>query len=252
MNRADNITNIKNTNKFNIDYEKIPNHIAIIMDGNGRWARKHNLPRAIGHREGVNTLRDIIKTTSDLGIKYLTLYAFSTENWKRPKQEISALMKLLIEYLKKEIKDLHKNNVKINTIGNLTELPVIVQDEINRSKLLTKDNDGLHVNIALNYGGRDEITRMVKDIGNDLLAGKIDLQDINQDLISNRLDTKEIPEPDLLIRTGGEYRISNFLLWQCAYSEFWFTDIYWPDFTSQNLKTAIYDFQNRKRRFGGI
>ena len=252
MNRADNITNIKNTNKFNIDYEKIPNHIAIIMDGNGRWARKHNLPRAIGHREGVNTLRDIIKTTSDLGVRHLTLYAFSTENWKRPKQEISALMKLLIEYLKKEIKDLHKNNVKINTIGNLTELPVIVQDEINRSKVLTKDNDGLHVNIALNYGGRDEITRTVKDIGNDLLAGKIDLQDINQDLISNRLDTKEIPEPDLLIRTGGEYRISNFLLWQCAYSEFWFTDIYWPDFTSQNLKMAIYDFQNRKRRFGGI
>lgn len=252
MNRADNITNIKNTNKFNIDYEKIPNHIAIIMDGNGRWARKRNLPRAIGHREGINTLRDIIKTTSDLGVRHLTLYAFSTENWKRPKKEISALMKLLIEYLKKEIKELHKNNVKINTIGNLTELPIIVQDEINRSKALTKDNDGLHVNIALNYGGRDEITRMVKDIGNDLLAGKIDLQDINQDLINSRLDTKEIQEPDLLIRTGGEYRISNFLLWQCAYSEFWFTDIYWPDFTSQNLVKAIYDFQNRKRRFGGI
>lgn len=252
MNIAKNIYNLKETGELYIDLERIPSHVGIIMDGNGRWAKERNLLRTIGHRAGVDALRDVIKTSSDLSIKYLSLYAFSTENWKRPKQEISALMKLLIEYLKKEVKELHRNNVRINAIGDITKFPETAQNEIKIAESLTRNNNGLHVNIALNYGSRDEIVRTIKKIGNELLEGKIDLDDINEDLININLDTQAIPEPDLLIRTGGEYRLSNFLLWQCAYTELWFTDLYWPDFSKQHLIQAIYDFQNRKRRFGGI
>ncbi|NLM03664.1 MAG: isoprenyl transferase [Clostridiales bacterium] len=243
---------LKKEGQLNLDYDKLPQHIAIIMDGNGRWATMRNMPRTVGHRNGVKALRNIIRTSSDLNIKYLTLYAFSTENWKRPKSEVSALMKLLIEYLRKEIGDLNKNNVKINTIGDITRFPENVLHEINIAKSLTNNNNGLNVNIALNYGGRDEIVRAIKKIGQELLTNNITINNINEELINNNLDAPETPDPDLLIRTGGEYRLSNFLLWQCAYTEFWVTDVYWPDFTENHLIQAIYDFQNRNRRFGGL
>lgn len=235
-----------------LDLERIPAHIAIIMDGNGRWAKKKGLPRTLGHRAGVEALREVVRTASDIGVQYLTLFAFSTENWKRPEQEVSALMKLLIEFLKKEVSELHKNNVRINTIGDIYRFPVSVQDEINKSKSLTKNNTGLWVNIALNYGSRDEITRAVKKLSKDVLDNKLHINEINEDTISKYLDTENIPDPDLLIRTSGEYRFSNFLLWQCAYTELLFTDTYWPDFDGEHLLKAILDFQNRQRRFGGI
>ncbi|KAB3536967.1 isoprenyl transferase [Alkaliphilus pronyensis] len=235
-----------------IDNNKIPNHIAIIMDGNGRWAKKRKLPRTFGHRAGVEALRDIISTASEIGVKNLTLYAFSTENWNRPKEEVSALMELLVEYLKKEVEELNKNNVKINTIGDIEGMPDYAGEEINNAKELTKGNDGLAVNIALNYGGRNEIIRGIKKLHKDLVENKINVEDLQPNVFSSYLDTANISDPDLLIRTSGEYRLSNFLLWQCAYTEFWFTDKYWPDFTGQDLILAIQDYQNRIRRYGGI
>ncbi|SES68250.1 Undecaprenyl pyrophosphate synthetase [Natronincola peptidivorans] len=246
------MSSIKKIEGFDIDIEKIPKHIAIIMDGNGRWAQKRKLPRALGHRAGVDAIRDVIETSSNIGISYLSIYAFSTENWKRPQEEISTLMKLLIEYLRKEVKELHKNNVRINTIGNIKKFPEDVQNEINKAKELTEHNNGLCVNIALNYGGRDEITRTVKKICNEFLNDGLVIDDIDEKLINAYLDSSNIPDPDLLIRTSGEYRLSNFLLWQCAYSELWFTEVHWPDFTGKHLLQAIEDFQKRQRRFGGI
>ncbi|MCC5909833.1 MAG: isoprenyl transferase [Clostridiaceae bacterium] len=237
---------------FNINKEELPKHIAIIMDGNGRWAKKRNLPRTLGHRSGINALRDIIKTASNIDVNHLSLYAFSTENWKRPQQEVTALMKLLIEYLKKEVKELHKNNVRINTIGDITKFPPEAQEEIHQAKELTKNNMGLTVNIALNYGSRDEITRGVKDICRKVANKELCIEDINESFIAEYLDTYNIPDPDLLIRTGGEYRLSNFLMWQLAYTELWFADTYWPDFNGEDLLKAISDFQNRQRRFGAI
>ncbi|KJF26021.1 UDP pyrophosphate synthase [Clostridium aceticum] len=231
--------------------EKVPQHVGIIMDGNGRWAKKRNLPRTLGHRAGVNAIREVIKTASNIGVKYLTLYAFSTENWKRSTDEVSALMKLLIEYLKKEVSELHKNNVKINTIGDLTKFPKAVSAEIDRAKELTKNNEGLCVNIALNYGSRDEMVRCVKNIAEKLLSEALEMKDIDENLIKIHLDTGDCPDPDLLIRTSGEYRLSNFLLWQVAYTELWFSDVYWPDFTGAHLLEAIEDFKNRQRRYGG-
>lgn len=236
----------------NIDIESIPKHIAIIMDGNGRWATKRMLPRNVGHRAGVEALRDVIKTASNIGIKYLTLYAFSTENWKRPDFEISMLMKLLIEYLKKEVAELHHNNVKIQTIGDITQLPKEAVVEIDNAIAKTRLNNGLCVNIALNYGGRSEILNVTKEISKKIKNNEIQINEIDEILVESLLYTANIPNPELLIRTGGEIRLSNFLLWQCAYSEFWFTDIYWPDFGGEHLLRAISDYQNRKRRFGGI
>lgn len=247
-----NIINSKVEDDLKIDLEKMPAHIAIIMDGNGRWAKKKGLPRTLGHRAGVEALRDVVRTASDIGVQHLTLFAFSTENWKRPEQEVSALMKLLIEFLKKEVNELHKNNVKINTIGDILAFPTAVQDEINKSKSLTNSNTGLCVNIALNYGSRDEITRAVQKLSIEISSNKLSVDDINEDIINKYLDTENIPDPDLLIRTSGEYRLSNFLLWQCAYTELWFTDTYWPDFNGKHLLEAIFDFQNRQRRFGGV
>ncbi len=234
-----------------LNMNKLPKHVGIIMDGNGRWARERNLPRTLGHRAGVEALRDVIKTSSDIGLQDLSLYAFSTENWKRPQEEISALMKLLLEFLKKEIKDLHKNNIKINILGVITEFPIEVQNAINDAKQLTGKNTGLRINIALNYGGRDEILRAVKYILNDLVKG-LDINELNEELIKGYLDTRDISDPDLIIRTGGEYRLSNFLLWQSAYAELYFSKKYWPDFTGTHLKEAIVEYQNRSRRFGGI
>ncbi len=235
-----------------IDKEKIPKHVAIIMDGNGRWAKKRGLPRAIGHRAGVETIREIVKASSNLGIKYLTLYAFSTENWKRPKDEVNTLMTLLLEFLRKEIDELHKNSVVVRAIGDISQLPRQCIDELNRAYTLTKANKGLCLNLALNYGGRDEIMKAVISIASDAKRGNIKIEDINEKLISDNLYTKGIPDPDLLIRPSGEYRISNYLLWQIAYAEFWFSDIYWPDFKPVNLYNAIYDYQKRTRRFGGV
>jgi undecaprenyl diphosphate synthase len=243
--------NEKNTLE-QIDRSNIPAHIAIIMDGNGRWAKKRGLPRSIGHKAGVETIRDIVKASSSLGIKYLTLYAFSTENWTRPNEEVNILMKLLLEYLKKEIKELHMNNVIVRTIGDTTHLPKECIEELNNAYELTKTNDGLTLNLALNYGGRDEIKRAIIDIANEVKLGKIKVEDINEVLISDKLDTNYMPDPDLIIRPSGEYRVSNFLLWQLAYSEFWYSNIYWPDFKREHLYNAILDYQKRNRRFGGV
>ncbi|WP_279230321.1 isoprenyl transferase [Thermohalobacter berrensis] len=235
-----------------IDKTNLPNHIAIIMDGNGRWAKKRFLPRTAGHREGVKRVREIVKACGDLGIKYLTLYAFSTENWKRPKDEIDSLMKLLVEYLKKELNTLHKNNVKINILGDLEKLPSLPKQEVFNAIEKTRNNNKLILNIALNYGGRDEIIRAIKLLAKNVKDNKIQLEDINEELFKEFLYTGSQPDPDLLIRTSGELRISNFLIYQIAYTEFYFTDIYWPQFTKEHLFKAILDYQNRNRRFGGI
>ncbi len=239
-------------NNIEIDMENIPKHIAIIMDGNGRWAKKRKLPRTMGHKAGVETIRRVLKEADKLGVKYMTLYAFSTENWKRPKDEVNALMKLLIQYLRQEINELHKNGVKINVLGDISKLPLECQKEINSSVIKTENNVGITMNIALNYGGRDEIIRATKLIVEDILSGKIKKEDIDDKIFEEHLYTKGIPDPDIIIRPSGEQRLSNFLLWQCAYSEFWYSDICWPDFKEEDLRKAIYDFQNRDRRFGGI
>ena len=236
----------------NIDLSNIPTHIAIIMDGNGRWAKERLLPRTLGHKAGVEAIRSVIKEGSNLGVKHITLYAFSTENWKRPKLEVEALMNLLNTYLKKELKELHENNVKITTIGDIEVLPIKSLEAVNNAINITKDNTGLNLNIALNYGSRNDIKNAVVDIVKNCKSGKIDIKDINEDMISNYLSTKSIPDPDLIIRTSGEQRISNFLLWELAYSEFYFTDVYWPDFNEEELRKAIYVYQSRDRRFGGL
>lgn len=235
-----------------INTGRIPAHIAIIMDGNGRWARKRNLPRAMGHKAGVEAIRDIVKACSSLGVKVLTLYAFSTENWKRPADEVNILMNLLVEYLRNEVKELDVNNVKIKTIGDITKLPGICQQELSNAIKTTKDNTGLILNLALNYGGRAEIMDAARRIARLVKDGKISIEDISENTITNFLWTSGLPDPDLIIRPSGELRISNFLLWQCAYSEFWFSDINWPDFNRNYLYKAIIDYQGRDRRFGGI
>ncbi|ERI92904.1 di-trans,poly-cis-decaprenylcistransferase [Clostridiales bacterium oral taxon 876 str. F0540] len=235
-----------------INMSNIPRHIAIIMDGNGRWAKERNLPRTMGHRAGVETIRDIVKECSNLGVKYLTLYAFSTENWVRPSDEVSTLMKLLVEYLRGEFEELNSNNVVINSIGDISRLPQICQAELKSAYEKTKLNTGLVLNLALNYGGRDEITNAFKKIYKEIKFGRLKEEDITQDTISDYLYTKGMPDPDIIIRPSGEQRISNFLLWQCAYSEFWTSDIKWPDFKKEHLHKAILDFQKRDRRFGGV
>lgn len=240
------------TEELEIDKDNIPEHIAIIMDGNGRWAQKRKLPRQIGHKAGVETIRNIVKECNNLGVKYLTLYAFSTENWKRPQEEVSALMNLLVLYLKNELIELHNNDVIINYIGNIEELPVKCINELVKAKEKTKNNKGLTLNLALNYGSRDEIIKGIKELYIDIESKKLNINDINEEVFSNYLYTVNIPEPDLLIRTSGEKRLSNFLLWQLSYTEFWFTDVLWPDFTANHLRAAIKEVQNRERRFGGI
>ena len=232
----------------------LPVHVAIIMDGNGRWAKKRGLHRVAGHRQGVETLRDVIKTSDDLGIKHLTIFAFSTENWKRPVSEVNALIDLLVEYLRKEVMELHSKNVKIVILGCLDAFHPSVRREIERAVELTKDNSGLNINIALKYGGRAEIIRAVKNIIQDVNDKKISPDDIDEKLFSSYLYTANIPDPDLLIRTSGELRISNFLLYQIAYTELVFTqpDVLWPDFNKKTYLEAIVEYQNRQRRYGGI
>ena len=228
----------------------IPEHIAIIMDGNGRWAKKRGLPRIAGHRQGIKSVREITNICSDIGVKYLTLYTFSTENWNRPQKEVDALMMLLLSTIKNEIKDIHKNNLVLSTIGNIEVLPKNIKKEISDGIDLTSNNTGLNLILALNYGSRQEIIVAVNNIIEKNNKGEIDSSMIDENLFSSFLSTKNIPDPDLLIRTGGELRISNFLLWQCAYTEIYLTDTFWPDFRKEKLIESITAFQKRERRFG--
>lgn len=235
-----------------IDKTKLPKHVAIIMDGNGRWAKKRFLPRNYGHQEGMERVIEIVGAASNLGIKHLSLYAFSTENWKRPMDEIQGLMKILVQYIRRELDKLHKNNVKVNIMGDIEKLPELAKEEVKRAVETTSKNTGMILNIGLNYGGRDEIIRGVKKILKDVELGKISIENINEDIFKNYLYTNGQPDPDLLIRPSGELRISNFMLYQIAYTEFWFSDILWPDFTEEHLLLSILDYQKRNRRFGGI
>ncbi|MEW9093906.1 MAG: isoprenyl transferase [Clostridiaceae bacterium] len=242
---------VKGSNQL-IDMNNIPKHIGIIMDGNGRWAKEKKLPRSMGHKAGVETLREIVKESNKIGVKYLTVYAFSTENWKRPTEEINALMKLLVEYLNKEIDELHRNNVIVNSIGDINKLPKVCIDQLNAAYTKTKNNNGLTLNLALNYGGRDDILKGMQLLFKDVQRGKIRIENIDENIFSRYLYTNGMPDPDLIIRPSGEQRLSNFLIWQCAYSEFWYSNIKWPDFKVKHLHKAIYDYQNRDRRFGGV
>ena len=228
----------------------IPNHIAIIMDGNGRWAKDRNLPRISGHREGINSVRQIVQSCGELGISYLTLFTFSSENWNRPKIEVGAIMKLLLGTINKEIDNLDKNNVKLSTIGNLNDLPKEPFEGMANGVKKTKNNTGLNLILALSYGSRQELIMAFKRIVNKIEIGEMKLEDISQENISKELYTSDIPDPDLLIRTGGENRISNFLLWQSAYTELYMTDKFWPDFREDELLHSILDYQTRQRRYG--
>jgi len=234
----------------NIDLENVPKHIAIIMDGNGRWAKDRGLPRIAGHREGINSVREITRICGEIGVEYLTLYTFSTENWNRPKTEVKALMTLLLSTIKKEIKELHENNVKFSTIGDITSLPKGTIKGLQNGINLTVNNTGLNLVLALNYGSRQEILEAVRNIIDKVKEEELNSAMINEEFFSSYLDTNNYPDPDLLIRTSGELRISNFLLWQCAYTEMYLTDTFWPSFRKDNLFKAIIDFQNRERRFG--
>ncbi|WP_088041197.1 isoprenyl transferase [Bacillus sp. EAC] len=230
----------------------IPEHIAIIMDGNGRWAQKRNLPRIKGHYEGMKVVRTIARTASHLGVKTLTLYAFSTENWKRPKTEVEFLMKLPQEFLGTFLPELIEENVQVRLTGNKEQLPSYTIDAVLKAVEETKNNTGMILNFALNYGSRDEIISAVKNISTDVLNKKLNHEDINDQLFNDYLMTSDLKDPDLLIRTSGELRISNFMLWQIAYSELYFTDVLWPDFTEESLIEAVKEYQNRARRYGGI
>lgn len=230
----------------------IPNHVAIILDGNGRWAKKRMLPRNVGHAQGAKNVEKICESCGNMGIKYLTVYAFSTENWKRPEDEVKALMKLLNNYLEDCKKIADKNNLCVKIIGDISSLDEKMQRRIKELEEASKDNDGLYFNVALNYGGRDEIVRAIKKIAKDCNEKEISMDEINQELVTKYLDTNMIPDPDLLIRTSGEQRISNFLLWQLAYTEFYFTDVFWPDFNENELIKAVEYYNKRERRFGGV
>ena len=230
---------------------RVPNHIAIILDGNGRWAKKRGMPRSFGHVKGCENLEDICEVAKELGVKYLTVYAFSTENWKRSKEEVDGLMKLFRNYMKKCIKISQKNNMRVKVIGDITAFDSDIQESIEKLEDFSKDFTDLHFQIALNYGSRDEITRAVNRMLEDQKAGKLETP-VSEDTISGYLDTAGLPDPDLMIRTSGELRLSNYLLWQLAYSEFYFTDVPWPDFKKEELVKAIEKYNERDRRYGGV
>jgi len=233
-----------------LDRNKLPRHIAIIMDGNGRWAKERGHDRVFGHHEGVVSVREIVKCCGEIGIQYLTLYAFSTENWNRPKEEVNALMELLVNTIRKEAEELKKNNVRLHVIGDFDSLPVICQKELNEAMEMTASNTGLNLVLALSYSSKWEITKAVHDIAADTINGKIKLADITDGLFKSYLSTKNFPDPELMIRTSGEHRISNYLLYQLAYAELYFTDVHWPAFRRQQLYEALFDYQQRERRFG--
>ena len=235
--------------KNQINPGKLPQHIAIIMDGNGRWAKAHNMARIFGHHNAIKSVREIVETCAALGVKYLTLYTFSTENWNRPQDEVTGLMTLLIQTLKSELHSLTKNNIKLLTIGDLNHLPVNTKEALEDAVYNTKDNTRMNLILALNYSGRSEIIHAVNQIIDELKQGET-LIPITEKTLSEHLYTKSIPDPELLIRTSGEHRLSNFLIWQCAYTELHFTEVFWPEFRAEDLYKAIIDFQSRERRFG--
>lgn len=231
---------------------KIPNHVAIILDGNGRWAKKRLMPRNFGHMQGAKTVENICEEAWNMGIKYLTVYAFSTENWKRPEDEVNALMKLLKNYLKDCIERSNSNNMRVRVIGDKTGLSEEINEKIAALEEMTKNNTGLNFTIAINYGSRDEMVRAMKKIAMDVKDGKVSPEEITEETFNRELDTVGIPDPDLLIRTSGEQRLSNYLLWQLAYTEFYFTDVLWPDFSKKDLEDAVFAYNKRDRRFGKI
>jgi undecaprenyl diphosphate synthase len=241
---------VMNNIKDSIDIQKLPRHIAIIMDGNGRWAKSQGKPRVFGHKNGVNAVREVTEACAELGVEYLTLYAFSTENWSRPALEVSALMSLLIEAVKNELKTLNKNNIRLAFIGDISKLPTSTQKALLDGLEATKNNTRMTLVLALNYSSRWEIVNACQKIGESIQKGLLQPDQIDEHLFSQYLSTKNIPDPELLIRTSGEKRISNYLLWQIAYAELYFTEVFWPDFKKQNLFEAILDFQQRERRFG--
>lgn len=236
----------------NINLEKCPEHIAIIMDGNGRWAKQQGEVRLFGHSSGVEAVREVLKACVDLGVKHLTLYAFSTENWNRPQEEVDGLMNLMVETIANEVAELDENNVRLRSIGNKTRLPIACRNELNRAMKATESNSTLDLILALNYSARWEIVDATKKIAQKVESGQLDLDQINEETFSKELCINDIPDPELLIRTSGECRISNFLLWQIAYSELYFTDKLWPDFKKEDLFEAVIDYQNRERRFGQV
>ncbi len=231
-----------------LDKNKIPRHIAIIMDGNGRWAKARGMERAMGHQQGAQQVHEIMEEAVRLGVDYLTLYTFSTENWNRPVDEVSALMNLLLQHLEEEV--FMKNNARFDVIGDIGRLPQVVQDALNHLIQLTKDNTNTCMVLALSYSSKWEITKAMRELAKEVKEDRLAWEDIDEQMINTRLETRKMPEPELMIRTGGEQRLSNFLLWQCAYSEFYFTDVYWPDFTIKEFHKAIADFQHRQRRYG--
>jgi len=238
------------TYKEKLDKTRLPRHVAIIMDGNGRWAKERGYDRIFGHQNGVTSVREVTEAAAEIGIEYLTLYAFSTENWSRPQSEVDALMELLIDTIEKETPTLNKNNVRLMAIGDLSRLPGNAGEKLQRCINQTAGNTGLALVLALSYSSRWEITNAMKEICREIQSGKYNIEDINDEMISNHLTTQSIPDPDLMIRTSGEVRISNFLLWQLAYTELYFTQTHWPAFRKDNFYQAIYEFQQRERRFG--
>ncbi len=236
--------------KANIDLDKLPKHIAVIMDGNGRWAKKKGKPRVFGHKNGVQSVREISEACAEIGVEYLTLYAFSTENWSRPALEVNALMTLLVETVRREVKTLMDNDIRLAAIGDIENLPSKTQKALLEGIDTTKNNKRMTLVLALNYSARWEIRKAVQDLTEKVKNGDMASKDITDDIISQHMSTASIPDPELMIRTSGEQRISNFLLWQIAYAELYFTDIFWPEFRKENLYEAILDFQNRERRFG--
>ncbi|RYL95313.1 isoprenyl transferase [Sporolactobacillus sp. THM7-4] len=238
--------------RYSGEIRKIPRHIAIIMDGNGRWAKRRGLPRTAGHREAMKTVKRVTREASRLGVNVLTLYAFSTENWRRPKPEVEFLMKLPEQFLNTYLVELTENNVQVRVMGDMSRLPSYTLRAVQSAVEQTRSNDGMILNFALNYGSHNEIAAAVKNIIHDIQSGKLDAGAVNEGVLADYLLSRSLPDPDLLIRTGGEIRLSNFMLWQLAYTELWFTDRYWPDFSEQDLHDAIRDFGNRQRRFGGL
>jgi undecaprenyl diphosphate synthase len=230
----------------------LPEHVAVIMDGNGRWAKQRHRPRVDGHREGINSVREIVRAAGELNLRYLTLYTFSTENWRRPKSEVAALMSLLITTIRAEVEELNRSNVRLTTIGRLEDLPYLARQGIEHAKRVLRDNTGLTLNLALSYSSRQEITDAVRRIASEVEDGRLQPGAIDEEIISSRLYTSEIPDPDLLIRTSGERRLSNFLLWQLAYTEIYVTGVLWPDFRRKEFYDALRDYQKRERRFGKV
>ncbi|MCF6137139.1 isoprenyl transferase [Pseudalkalibacillus berkeleyi] len=254
LNKLTNLTklNKNSTEEVQLDLSRVPNHVAVIMDGNGRWAKKRGLPRIAGHREGMKVVRKVVKRANQIGVKALTMYAFSTENWKRPKPEVEFIMKLPEQFLLTYLPELIEENVQVRIMGEKEGIPSYTLKAVHEAVERTKMNNGLILNFALNYGSRYEITQAVKRLSSDIEQGKFTSEEVDEQKLGSYMMSNEIGDPELLIRTSGELRLSNFMLWQLAYTELWFTDIYWPDFKETDLDQAIYDYQNRGRRFGGV